>query len=250
MRQSIATIIAILFLTTSLSGQINSLGRENSLVVKGVAILKQTPEILNARITVKVTADKYNTCQEKLARAIDQAKTIFIKRGIDKGVIHVNDLNVSERRDYLTEGHYKISYEGNSVITIEQEYSLNYSKKLLSALQNDSVNFQYNLDFILSEKQKKELRQKAIGDAISDAKEKAEAIAASANLKLSRIRNVTFTDDSGSSNESDLVQENVLNFRGFPMMSKEFVAPVIDFNPKEIGIRKSVIVEWWIEEKR
>ncbi|MEI7420633.1 MAG: SIMPL domain-containing protein [Prolixibacteraceae bacterium] len=250
MRHFIAFITTILFFTTSLSGQINTSGRENSLLVKGIAILKQTPELLTARITVKASADKFSPCQDKLVRAIDQAKAILVKRGIEKGIIHTNDLNVSEKRDYLAEGRYKISYEGNSDITIEHEYSQEYSKKLLSALQSDSANFVYHLDFVLSENQKKILRQEAIASAIADAREKALAIALSANLKLSRIKNITYTDDFSSGYESDLVQENIVGFRGVAMMSKESAAPVIDFNPKEIGIKKSVTIEWWIEEKK
>lgn len=249
MKQFIAFFTTLLFLTTSLSGQISSFGRENSLLVKGVAILKQTPSLLTARITVKVSSDKFSPCQDKLVRAIDQAKAILVKRGIDKGIIHTNDLNVSEKRDYIAEGRYKTSYEGNSDITVEHEYSQEYSKKLLSALQSDSANFVYNLDFVLSESQKKALRQEAISNAIADAREKAQAIAQSANLKLSRIKNITYTDEN-SGYESDLVQENIVGFRGIGMMRKESAAPVIDFNPKEIGIKKSVTIEWWIEEKK
>lgn len=238
-------------LTVSLSGQTTSSSRENSLVVRGIAILKQTPQILSARVTIKVEADKYNPCQEKLVKAIDKAKTIFLKRGIDKGIIRTNDLNIAEKRDYLSEGRYKTSYEGNSVITIEQSYSLDYSKKLLSALQNDSVTFLYNLDFSLSEDQKKELRQKAIGMAVADAKEKAEAISKSANIRLLKIKSITFTDDEMSRYyDADLVQENVLFARDVAMSKAGSPMPVIDFNPKEIGIRKSITVEWLIEENK
>lgn len=250
MRTYITIAISLLLLSTSLSGQNNSSGKENSLLVKGVAILKQTPALLTARITVKVAADKFNPCQDKLVRAIDQAKSVLTKRGIDKAIIHTNDLNISEKRDYLSEGRYKLSYEGNSNITVEHEYSLEYSKKLLSALQNDSVNFLYNLDFVLSENQKKELRQKAIASAIADAKEKANAISEAANLKLVKIKSITFTDeDGGRYYESDLVQENVLFSRDIAM-SKASPTPTIDFNPKEIGIRKTVLIEWLIEEKK
>lgn len=250
MRHSITLLMTLVLLSSYLSGQNNSTGRDNSLVVKGVAILKQTPGLLTARITVKVAAEKYNSCQDKLVRAIDQAKAVLLKRGIDKGIIRTNGLNVSEKRDYLSEGRYKTSYEGNSDITIEHDYSLEYSKKLLSALQNDSVNFLYNLDFVLSENQKKELRQKAIASAIADAKEKAGAIAEAANLRLVRIKTINYTDDDGGRYyESDLVQENILFSRDIAM-SKASSTPAIDFNPKEIGIRKTVLVEWLIEEKK
>ena len=51
-------------------GQSNTPCRENSLLVNGTAILKQTPELLNASITIRVKGVKFNECQEKLVKAI------------------------------------------------------------------------------------------------------------------------------------------------------------------------------------
>ena len=232
-------------------GQSNTPCRENSLLVNGTAILKQTPEILTASITIRVKGLKFNECQEKLVKAIEQATNMLVKKGIEKEIIHTNDLNVAERSEYISEGRTKLSYEGSSSVNVEHLYSQEYAKRLLSALQNDSVNFLYNLDFTLSESQKSMLRQKAINLAISDAKEKAEAIAKSANIRLVRINNITFTDnEQGRLYESDLVQEGRMN-SGYIAMSKSAgQTPAIDFNPKEIGIRKGVTIEWLIEEKK
>jgi uncharacterized protein YggE len=229
-------------------GQTKNPSGENTLIVKGIAILKQTPEILSAKITIKASSEKYNPCQEKLVRAIDQAKRVFVKNGIDKKTIQISDLNISEKKDYLPDGRVKTSFEGNSSLLIENSYSADYAKKMLSALQSDSVSMLYNLDFMLSESQKKELRQKAIADAVADAREKAEAIAASSNVRLLNIKSINFTDDEmGRFYESDLVQENVLFARGNAFSKAGSQMPVIDFNPKEIGIKKSVTIEWWIE---
>lgn len=232
-------------------GQTNAPCKESSLLVNGTAILKQTPEILTASITIKVKGVKFNECQDKLVKAIEQATNMLVKKGIEKEIIHTNDLNVSERSEYISEGRTKLSYEGSSSVNVEHIYSQEYAKKILSALQNDSVNFLYNLGFTLSENQKSVLRQKAIDLAITDAKEKAAAIAKSANLRLVKINNITFLDNNqGSFYESDLVQEGRMN-SGYIAMSKSAgQTPAIDFNPKEIGIRKSVTVEWLIEEKK
>lgn len=251
MKNRILFFIAATLLSITVAGQTPNASQKNSVVVRGTAIFKQIPEILSARIAIKVQADKYYPCQEKLTRVLDQAKSVLVKRGIDKSVIRINDLAITEKRDYLSEGKFKISYEGNSAITIEETYSIDYARKLLSALQNDSVAFLYTLDFTLSENQKKDLRQKAIAAAIADAKEKAEAIANSANIKLLKINTITFMDDQmGGYYESDLVQENVLTGRAFAMSKAGAPIPEIDFNPKEIGIRKSITVEWLIEDEK
>ncbi len=245
MKKLIILLGIIIWLISPLSGQTNIPCNKNTIAVKGIAILKQKPEILTAGITIKVTADKFNPCQEKLIKAVNQAKNIFIKRGIAPDMIHTNDLNISEKRDYLSDGRTKLSYEGNSSVTIEQPYSLEFATKLLAGLQNDSVPLQYSIDFTLSESQKKELRRKAISTAVADAREKAEALAESANIRLLKIKSIIFTDEEmGRSYESDLVQESVM----FSRSKNGSSLPVIDFNPKEIGIRKSVTIEWEIEE--
>lgn len=232
-------------------GQTKSPSAENTLTVKGIAILKQTPQILSASITIKSSSDKYNLCQEKLVRAIDQAERVFLKNGIDKKTIQISDLNISEKKDYLPEGRIKTSFEGNSSILIENSFTAEYAKKMMAALQNDSVSMLYSLDFILSESQKNELRQKAIANAVADAREKAEALAAASNTRLLHIKSINFTDDEmGRFYESDLVRENVLSVRGNAFGKADSQMPVIDFNPKEIGIKKSVTIEWWIESSK
>jgi uncharacterized protein YggE len=249
MRRSIVFIALFLLFATPQFGQTKNPSRENTLIVKGIAILKQTPEILSARITIKESSEKYNQCQEKLVRAIDQANRVFVKNGIGKKTIQISDLNISEKKDYLPDGGIKTSFEGTSTLLIENSFSAEYSKKMLSALQNDSLSMLYNLDFILSETQKKELRQKAIANAVADAREKAEAIAAASNVRLLNIKSINFTDDEmGRFYESDLVQENVLFARENAFSKAGSQLPVIDFNPKEIGIKKSVTIEWWIED--
>jgi uncharacterized protein YggE len=248
MKSSIVFFALLLLFATPQFGQTKNPSGENTLIVKGIAILKQTPEILSARITIKATSDKYNPCQEKLVRAIDQAKRVFVKNGIDNKTIQISDLNISEKKDYLPDGRIKTSFEGNSSLLIENSFSAEYAKKMLVALQNDSLSMLYNLDFILSENQKKELRQKAIANAVADAREKAEAIAAASNVRLLNIKSINFTDDeTGRFTESDLVQENVLFARGNTFSKSGSQLPTIDFNPKETGIKKSVTIEWWIE---
>lgn len=251
MRRSLLFATLLALSASTLFGQSVQPCKENFLLVNGTAILKQTPEMLTASISVNVKADKYIDCQDKLVKAIAQVTSLLIKNGIEKEYIRTNDLNVSEQREYLPNNAIKLSFEGNSAISVEHVYTIDYSKKLLAALQNESLSLHYRLDFNLSEKQKEILRKKAIETAIADAKSKAEAIASASGVKLLKINSITFTDNEmGRFYESDLVQENRL-FAGEVAMSKAGnPSPEVDFNPKELGIRKSIMVEWLIEEKK
>ena len=247
MKLSLSILAAILMLNLNLNGQSTRTSQGNSLMVKGTAILKQIPEILVVRISIPSHAEKYRDCQEKLVKAIDFTRILLMKYGIEAESIRTNDLNVSERRDYLPNGSIKVGFEGNAVLTLEHNYTVAYAQKLLSALQSDSVTMPYTLEFTLSENQKKELRQKAIEVAMADAREKAETIARAAGIGLWKINKITYTDDEpGRGLDTDLVRENSL-LSGNVMFKSAGQAPAIDFNPKEIGIKKTILVEWNIE---
>jgi len=250
MKSNYLLLTLLTVLTLTLQAQTNQPCKENILIVNGTAILKQTPEMLIASISVNVKADKYIDCQDKLVKAIAQVTSLLNKSGIEKEYLRTNDLYVSEQREYLPNNVVKLHFEGNSSISVEHLYSIDFAKKLLAALQNEAVSLHYSLSFNLSEKQKEMLRKKAIETAIADAKTKAEAIASASGVRLLKINSITFNDNEmGRSYESDLVQENRMYAGDIAMSKAGNPSPEIDFNPKELGIRKSIVVEWLIEEK-
>jgi hypothetical protein len=250
MKANYLLLTVLTALTLSTQAQTNQPCKDNMLVVNGTAILKQTPEMLTASISVKAKADKYVDCQDKLVKAVAQVTSLLTSQGIELSFIRTNDLNVSEQREYLPNNTTKLHFEGSSSISVEHLYSLEFSKKLLAALQNETHSLNYRLDFSLSENQKKELRSKAIELAIEDAQTKAEAIAAASGVKLLKISSITFTDNEmGRSYESDLVREERLYAGDVAFSKAGNPSPEIDFNPREMGIKKSIVVEWVIGDK-
>jgi uncharacterized protein YggE len=253
MRKNMVLLTAFICLTLNLNGQISQQPtKDNTLLVRGMAILKATPEILIVRIDIDSEDEKYNKCQELLIKKIEKTKSHFIKNGIAKESIHTNKLNVAEKRLYLANNNEKIVFAGRASFIIEHPYSIEYATKILTGLRNDSLAVHYNMAFTLSEEQKSELRKKAIAVALEDAREKALAIASGAKVKLLKINSINYTDaEYGSySIDSDLVRENDLSeqqvFANIGSTGQK--NNTIDFNPKEIGIKKVMTVEWLIEE--
>ncbi len=234
------------------NGQTSSISKDNSLSVRGVAIINAIPEVVVVRIDLDTEDEKFNACQEKLMQITDLAKLVLVRHGIEKETIHINRMNVSEKRLYVQNQPEKVLFAGKASLLIEHPYSMEYTRKLLAGFQDGSISFHYTINFTLSEKQKTELRKKTIQMAIEDAKEKAQAIAVGANINLLKINSINFleTEYSGYSIDTDLVKEREIEPQVFYNVGASYQnSGAIDFNPKEIGIKKSITVEWQIQEK-
>lgn len=102
MRFILSICLGFVLISFNTNGQSN-IQNNNTLIVKGVAILKQTPEIIYATINIKIESKEYNDCQDKVLTALQKAKSIFINSGIEKDLIKTNEIGVSENREYKEE---------------------------------------------------------------------------------------------------------------------------------------------------
>jgi uncharacterized protein len=250
MKKTILFITAFALLTISAFGQNNIEKSDNYLLVKGVAIIKEIPEIIVVTLNVKVESPQYKSCQEKVLKAIDKTKQIFVQSGIDKDLIKINEFKVNEQSNYKNGEVIKNGYVGAASFGIESIFSPEFTNKLLNALKNDSLSINYSIGFKLSETQKLSIRQKAIAMAITDAKEKAKIIAESSNVKLIMINSIEYKNDDYASRNTDndiISTDNWISRddRTGSVSSNQ----TIDLNPKEIGLQKSLQIKWLIRDK-
>jgi uncharacterized protein YggE len=252
MKTIIITLAVLLTFSNSIRGQYGTpQAKDNTLLVKGTAILKQIPEIIYASVNVKSESVNYSDCQSKLLAKMDKVRSAILKQNISNDLIKTNDMTITERQEFINGKTTKTGFNGNISVMIESPYSPEISKKLLTAFTSDSLVLNYSIGFKLSEKQKSQLRQLAITKAVEDAKERSLLIARSSNIKLIRLNSIIFLDE-----ELSYIRDNDITREEIRPAQELFVAvrgnnqgtPNIDFNPKEIGIIKSVRVEWTIEE--
>lgn len=225
--------------------------KDHTLLVKGTAILKQMPEIISASISIKTVSKDYSDCQDKLLTKIERVKSTFIKQNIDAELIKIEEFTINEKVDYVEGRMVHNGFNGNISIIIESTYSPEFTKKLFTALQNDTSALNYQIGFKLSEEQKSKLRKQAISLAVDDAKEKATLIAKSSNVKLIKINSISYLDDELPwSNDRDIIKESIESSPSVfaAMVVSDSSTPSVDFNPKEIGIIKTVNIEWTIDE--
>ena len=250
MKTIFAILSGLLIFSLSVNGQLGTpQAKDQTLLVKGSAVLKQIPEIIYASINVKSEAQDYSDCQNKLLYKMEEVKSSILKQNIGRELIKTNEITISERREYINGKTISTGFIGNISLIIESPYSTEISNKLLIAFKNDSLALNYSIGFRLSEVQKSQLRQQAITTAIDDAKEKASLIAKSSNIKLIKINSITYLDEDFTYlRDRDIIREEVRRSQAafVAVTGNNSNTPNIDFNPKEIGIIKTVRIEWTI----
>lgn len=250
MRMFLTILMALSLFSISLNAQfLTNPTKDNTLVVEGVAILKEIPKDIFVLITVKSKSEDYSECQDMLLKRMEIVKSSILKQNISKDLLKMTEISINENKEYIDGRQEKIGFFGTITLTIETLFSPEFANKLLTALKIELV--EYNIKFKLSEDQKTKLRHDAIVLAVEDAKEKAILLANSSNIKLDKINSISYLDDGYVFNQDrDIVREEILPAQEvFMMVEGPGNSTSIDFNPKEIGIYKSVQIEWKIDEK-
>jgi uncharacterized protein YggE len=252
MKTFLITLAGLLIFTVSSNGQLYSTqSKDLTLLVKGTAILKQMPELIYVSINIKSESQDYSDCQNKLLSKMEKVKSSILKQKFSKDIIKTNEISINERKEFINGKTVNTGFIGNVSVNIESAYSTEISNKLLAAFKTDSLFLNYTIAFRLSEVQKSQLRQQAIIMAIDDAKDKASLIAKSSNIKLLNINSITYLDDDMTYlRDRDIIREVIKPSQDTFLMVRgtDSNTPNIDFNPKEIGIIKSVRIEWTIGE--
>src|SRR5674476_622419 len=114
MKTKIITLTGLLILSISTKGQFGaSQAKDNTLLVKGTAILKQIPEIIYASVNVKSESENYTDCQNKLLAKMDKVRSSILKQNISNDLIKTNDMTINERQEFINGKTTKTGFNGN-----------------------------------------------------------------------------------------------------------------------------------------
>ena len=150
MKTIIITLTGLLILSISTKGQFGTpQSKDNTLLVKGTAILKQIPEIIYASVNVKSESEDYSDCQNKLLAKMERVKSSILKQNISNELIKTNEITINERQEYISGKMTKTGFTGSISLIIESQYSPDISKKLLTSFTTDSLVLNYTIGFKL-----------------------------------------------------------------------------------------------------
>ncbi len=231
------TTFLLVFTVLTMNAQIN----ESVIKVRGEAVMRTVPEILDINIPIQEKAETYEACTNKLTATFNDLNAALVKSGIAKEKIYSNRLSIQEDYEYQDRKRVLIGYIGSIALTMELAHTSENLNRVMQTLNNEKFNFGYQASFSLSEMQKARLREAAIKEAVADAKNKAAILAEALEVKLLEIKEVNFEFSDGG-DDILVVQRNY-------MMSEAKMdsgSNDIELNPEEQEIRKSVGIIWWI----
>lgn len=230
------TTTVFLFLTILMSAQ----DSESVLKVRGEAVMKAIPEVLNVTIPLQEKARTYEACTNQLTATYNELQKALVKAGIDEKKIFSSRLSIAEDYNYQERTRVLIGYIGSITLTMKLEHTEKNLNLIMRTLNDERFNFGYNVSFSLSEEQKEKMREEAIKEAVKDAKKKAATLAEALEVRLLDIKDVNFEYSEGGN--------DVLVMHKSLMMEANMAdgGSDIKLNPEEQEIRKSVGVIWRI----
>jgi len=215
---------------------------ESVIKVRGEAIVRAVPEVLNIRIPLQTKAKTYEECTNLLTSTFNDLNAALVKSGIDKKRIYSNQLSISEDYNYQDRERVLIGYVGTITLSLELPHTEKNLNRVMRTLNDERFKFGYQASFSFSEAQKDSLREEAIKLAVSDAKVKAKILAEALSVSLEEIKEVNFEFSDGG-NDVIIMRQSMLAESKMSDGGSD-----IKLNPQEQEISKSVGVIWRISQ--
>lgn len=163
---------------------------ETSIEVVGKFMAKAIPEELIINIPVQVRDSAYLQCANKLNGDLNQLQKELYNIGLNDEMIKTTNYSIKENYEYVNGKRSLNGYNGSVSVNVRSEYDQKILSKVLQIVRAEQHQFQVN--FQLTESQKKKLVEKAIEQAVLDANEKASILAKASGVKLGRLVKISY----------------------------------------------------------
>lgn len=217
----------------------NAQTKDNVLKVRGEAVVRAVPELLNFYIPLESKAKTYEETNNLLTSTFNDLQAALIKAGVDEKKIMSDQLSITENYNYQDRERVLIGYVGSITLSIEMPHTEKNLNKVMKVLNNERFNFGYRASFSFSETQKDSLRAAAIKLAVKDAQSKASLLAEALDVRLGEISEINFEFDNGG---NDIIVRQTL----YADARSTSGGNDIKLNPQIQKINKSVGVIWKI----
>ncbi len=169
---------------------------QNTFPVTGEGKVSAVPDLATITLGILSQGATARIVQDDSAKKINDITAFVKKEGIDEKDIQTSQNSVYPTQDYRDGKQTITGYQGNYTITIKVHGADQIKDKLGSIIAGVTDNGANQINGVsLSVDNPDSLRQQAQEIAIENAKQKAQALAAKAGLKLGRIVSIS---DSGS----------------------------------------------------
>ena len=195
-------LTGMLILLIALTGCIQQ-GEGNTINVDGNAEITVEPDQAEVWAGISIVKDNAEEAQSEANKVMNAVIDGLRYKGIDEKDIETERLSIYEERTYTRdEGSKVVGWRASQTIKVKTEDMSKVGTIVDIAVKN-GANQINNINFGLTEETEQKYKKQALAEASKNAKEKAETIAESLNVRLGKIKTVS---------------ESSFNYRPYPMM--------------------------------
>ncbi len=215
------------------------------LRLTGIGTASQAPDTITISLTIKGENKEYQKALDECDRLVVDLKKELIANDFKEKNIKTTDFRVNTATKYVESfktGKYVFD---RYVITHNLEIKFEYNNKKLarcintisSALANPTLSINFSVEDTSS------LKAQALKQAVADAKEKAELLAESAEVKLGQI---VLIDHSFKQINIHRPKQFSAQYEGALMAKSSSSESMETINVDDIKIEANVTIEWTI----
>ncbi|NQU55526.1 MAG: SIMPL domain-containing protein [Bacteroidetes bacterium] len=217
-----------------------------AIVVEGKSSVRLVPEMITFSINLSVNDTNYANCTELAIKEIELVQSEFTSNCIDKKLIQTVNYSIREESEHDPQLRRQVFKGYRATIPIRIKTKVDYSKNdLIFEIIKNNFKANFNLNFSLSPKQVEGVKEKLIELAVKDAKEKAQQLAKSADIKLGKISKIQYGEPQTIRNFTRSNYE--LRYSTMQMESASSRMNIESLNPVETEMQTNVMLAWKIE---
>lgn len=148
------------------------------------------PDTAQFSVGVNKTAATVELAQNQVNTTINKISDELKKLGIEEKDIQTSNYSVNPNIDFTSGKQTTTGYTVDTTMNVKVK-DTNLANKALDAATANGANVVNGVSFVLNDDEQQKLEEQARGEAIKNAKEKAQSIAQQAGIRLGRIINVT-----------------------------------------------------------
>lgn len=209
---------------------------ERLLRVEGIGKTSSKPDLIQLNFSLVTNHSDYRKALEISTDNYGNLEESFIQAGIEKGDIKTSNLRIETLYESVSEGRiFRSVFKGYAIHTnIFLEIPLDFAllSKIVDGISKKGITPEFTINFAVKDDQKTVLL--ALGEAVSDAKAKAEALAKASGVSLGMIKNMSYRAQEGVFSPTRM---------DFSLMEKKSSLN-LDMTPRDVEISQRVEI-WW-----
>ncbi len=217
------------------------MNKNRTIRITGKANLKVHPDITRITITLTGLDKEYGHTLQHSAEKTDALRTIIKSLGFKRSDLKTLHFSVdTENEPYRENDVFKkrfIGYSFTHKLKVEFDSDNKRLGEILSALTNSSLEATFEISYTV--KDPESIKNELLAKAVKDAREKAQALTDTAQVKLGKILNIDY-----SWNEFVFTTEPMYEMAMPAFYSKKVN---LDIEPDDIDTSDTVTIIWEID---